>query len=352
MVAHTSFTTTTSSDGHRLQQTPFVAGIPWVGRLDCDGLRLPRSKRPGYLRLLRYGCFFGRRISCLFGPGSLSGLLLPSGPVHPYMHAFFFYLFGFNKTAILVHLVVVNAIVVAATFFLARRHLPLLDSFFMALLSAICFYGPTAHPWYDENAWLWLVLGILVVEIGGTLEGTRAFFLSAFLCGLLVGLSFLTKSNIGLVGGVVFFVYFLVQQRPARLIAIYCAGGLVGLAGIIGLLESPPDFIFQNFLAFDWKTRLGYVDRFWFVLTYLPYTLFLATLSVMACLGGKAYIQAKPESTRHSGGTAGGLDLRSVFRIQASWVKYLSCRHPDDLPFHIGPESPQPCGFSGRGPNL
>ena len=214
-----------------------------------------------------------------------------AGPVHPYMHAFFFYLFGFNKTAILVHLVVVNAIVVVATFILARRHLPLLDSLFMALLSVICFYGPTAHPWYDEDAWMWLIVGILVVEIGGTLEGIRAFSLSAFLCGLLVSLSFLTKANIGLVGGAVFFVYFLVQQRPARLITFYCAGGLVGLAGIIGLLESPSDFIFQNFLAFDWKTRLGYVDRFWFVLTYLPYTLFLATLSVMACLGGKAYIK-------------------------------------------------------------
>ena len=213
-----------------------------------------------------------------------------AGPVHPYMHAFFFYLFGFNKTAILVHLVVVNAIVVAATFLLARRHLPLLDSLFMALLSAICFYGPTAHPWYDENAWMWLIVGILVVEFGGALEGTRAFFLSAFLCGLLVSLSFLTKSNIGLLGGAVFFVYFLVQQRPARLIAIYCAGGLVGLACIIGLLESPSDFISQNF-AFDWKTRLGNVDRFRFILTYLPYTQFLVAMSVMAFLGGKAYIK-------------------------------------------------------------
>ena len=216
-----------------------------------------------------------------------------TGPVHLYMHAFFYLLFGFTKTAVLAHLLSVNALVVAVTFVLARRHLPLVHTLLLTTLSAVCFYGPTSHPWYDQNATFWLVLSILVVEILPPSPATRSGWVSAFLCGFLVGLSCLTKSNIGLMGGLAFLAFFAVQEQRRRLVPLYCSGGLACLALLIGSLASPSEFIFQTFFAYDYKTRLGNIGRLWLVLNFLPYLQFLVLLAIVSGLGGKAFIQEK-----------------------------------------------------------
>lgn len=216
-----------------------------------------------------------------------------TGPMHLYMHAFFYFLLGFNKTAILAHFLLVNAVIVAITFFLARRRLALLNSLLLAGLSALCFYGPTSHPWYDQNAYFWLVLGILIVEIWPPSKGIQRASISAFLCGFLLGLSFFTKSNIGLVGGLTFLAFFSVQKPRLRLVSFYCAGGLISIALLLGTLESPSDFIFQTFFAYDYRTRLADIGQLWLVLNFLPYLQFLVLLAIIAGLGGSAYIREK-----------------------------------------------------------
>ena len=43
-----------------------------------------------------------------------------SGPIHLYMNALFFFLFGFGKTAILIHLLTVSSIVIVITYSLVK----------------------------------------------------------------------------------------------------------------------------------------------------------------------------------------------------------------------------------------
>ena len=65
----------------------------------------------------------GWRIVC--GQRIYADFFFNTGPVHPYLMAAFFAVFGFTKWAILAHLALVTAVVMVTVFLLARRHLDL-----------------------------------------------------------------------------------------------------------------------------------------------------------------------------------------------------------------------------------
>ena len=58
-----------------------------------------------------------------------------SGPLHYYMVAAFFKLFGFGKTALWMHLVVVHSIVIVVVFLMTYRRLPFVISFMVTILT-------------------------------------------------------------------------------------------------------------------------------------------------------------------------------------------------------------------------
>jgi hypothetical protein len=221
-----------------------------------------------------------------------------SGPIHLYLHAFFFKLFGFSKIAILAHLCIINAIVVVATYFLVRRFLTLVESILLTVLSAFCFYGPISHPWYDQNAFFWLILGVLLFELQisandheSPIRLRRKAILTGFGCGVLVGLSFLTKTNIGLAGGVTFLIAFLTTTERFRSIVGYLVGILASLATVVLTLKSPLDYIYQAFFFFNLGSRFGDTFRFSLVLWYTPYPLLSGMGLGLAFLGGRKYLE-------------------------------------------------------------
>ena len=88
-----------------------------------------------------------------------------SGPVHLYLNAFFFTLFGFGKLAVLAHLVTVHSIVIVITYLIAKKYTPSSIALLSALLSTTCFYWPASHPWHDQSAHFWGLLAIAAIVL-------------------------------------------------------------------------------------------------------------------------------------------------------------------------------------------
>lgn len=160
-----------------------------------------------------------------------------AGPVHLYMHAFFYFLFGFNKTAILAHLLSVSALMTVTTFFIARKHLDGPKVLLVTALTSVAFYGPIAHPWYDQNAAVWIAIALLMWE-------TRR---AAFACGVLISISFMTKANFGVAAGALFLVLTALERMSLR----YLLGVGVGMGAILATLRAPIEFFDQTLFAYN-----------------------------------------------------------------------------------------------------
>lgn len=152
-----------------------------------------------------------------------------SGPLHLYMNAFFFWLFGFGKTAILAHLVSVHSIVIVLTYVLARRRCPVIPSVIVALLTTACFYWPISHPWYDQSAHFWGILGVVVLAMIVPIRSPKAAFLTGLGAGAAAVFSFMCKTNIGAAYGLVFLVVLLVSEERVRALAGFALGAAAAL---------------------------------------------------------------------------------------------------------------------------
>jgi hypothetical protein len=217
-----------------------------------------------------------------------------AGPVHLYLHALFFTLFGFTKTAVLAHLCTVNAVVVTAAYVLGRRDLSRPVAAGLTLLVCLSHYGLIAHPWYDQNAGAFLVLALLLFELTFP-RATGWWRLPAgFLCGALVVLSFFTKSNVGAAGMVIFFIGFVLTSYSSRdwvPLLSYVLGMLATVLVVMGTLESPQDFYFQTFVAYRPTNRLK--NWKWLVGTWINHQCIIPTLLLVAVagLGGRAFLR-------------------------------------------------------------
>ncbi len=187
-----------------------------------------------------------------------------TGPIHLYMNAFFFLLFGFGKTAVLAHLMTVHSIVIAVVFLMMRNLVPLPISLLTALLTTTSFYWPISHPWYDQSAHFWGILGVGLLTHSLCRKNSQNPFIAGALCGLLVVLSWMTKSNIGAAYGFVFFIVFLITEENKKYILGYAAGISV-MALVMVTVISPSRYIEQVFLTYGKQAmnrlpQLGSID--------------------------------------------------------------------------------------------
>jgi hypothetical protein len=252
-----------------------------------------------------------------------------TGPVHLYMHALSFKLFGFTAAAVLVHLCFVSLLVTALVYVLARKHLDRVPSVFAGLLAVYSFYGPVCHPWYDQNATLWIILGIVLWEF----FWSRTPRLVALFCGALAAVSFLTKSNVGGAGGIVLLSLIAMQPGRVKNTLIYIAGGVATLGVMMLLLESPASYIDQSFFAYATGSRLTNFRKL-FALCYESYNAGVVVLTVLlALIGGKEFVRvhatrfvlllsmsaaalfAEWTSSMHPGGNLVWMSLQGVYLI-------------------------------------
>jgi len=226
----------------------------------------------------------GWRILC--GQRPYVDFIFHEGPVHIYMHAFFFQLFGFGKAAILAHLIVVHSIVISLVFFTLYRRTPIWATLAATLLTVPSFFWPISHPWHDQSAFLWGTSALCLLLWQTPYRNSKHAFLTSMIVGMLVATSFLTKINIGFAFGLAFVFIVLSTGYPKAGIGGYVLGGILGLLIILFLARAPVGFIEQLLLqakASKVHGRLSNLLVFqdWF-LNYYWVALILVLLDVVA----------------------------------------------------------------------
>ena len=171
-----------------------------------------------------------------------------NGPLHLYMNAFFFHLFGFGKTAILAHLVVVHSIIITLVFFILAKRVPHYITLAVTLLAVPSFYWTIAHPWHDQSAHLWGIIGIALLAWNLPFKNTRTAFWISFCCGILTPLSYITKSNLGAGYGIMFFAVLLSLASRKQALLGYLSGGLTGVFLSLLILRLPVEFVQQTII--------------------------------------------------------------------------------------------------------
>jgi hypothetical protein len=157
-----------------------------------------------------------------------------TGPVHLYLNALFFHLFGFGKTAILAHLVFIHSTVIALVFLLARRHFPFFITLLITFLTAPSFYWSISHPWHDQTAHLWGIIGIILLAWYTPAASFRKIFWPMLVCGILANLAFITKTNIGTAYFFVFGIIAVTADNKKIRLCGYITGLILG--GLVSLL--------------------------------------------------------------------------------------------------------------------
>ena len=150
-----------------------------------------------------------------------------SGPLHLYMNAFFFKLFGFGKTAILAHLIVVHSIVITVIFFMLFRIASLPVVLAVTALTAPSFYWGISHPWHDQSTHFWGILAVMLLTRRFPLQDARRSFWTAFWCGVLAAAALITKTNIGIGYTILFFVVLLSSGQKSKALFGYLSGFLL-----------------------------------------------------------------------------------------------------------------------------
>ncbi len=164
-----------------------------------------------------------------------------SGPLHLYMNAFFFVIFGFGKLAIWAHLFLVHSIIISAVFLLVRSVLSFGITALLILLTTASFYWSVSHPWHDVSAHFWGCLAMLVLTAQALHK--RETILSPG-CAALVGLfsifSFLVKTNLGIMYMIMVPVVLSVGfGREKKTWLGYAVGLLLGVVIGLWMIRAP-----------------------------------------------------------------------------------------------------------------
>lgn len=98
----------------------------------------------------------------MIGQQPYTDFLYNSGPVHLYLLAFFFKIFGFGLTASQIHVSVITSIATVFLYFFMRS----LTLRWIAAVTAFCFsfmyYGASSFPWYDQNAYFFFIISLFI----------------------------------------------------------------------------------------------------------------------------------------------------------------------------------------------
>lgn len=252
-------------------------------------------------------------------------------PLHLWLHALFFELFGFTQDAVLAHMQAFNAaaiVLFAAWAWCALAPGPaiLTSAFF-----AISYYGPIAHPWYDQNATFFVLAGLVAVEFARMTGTGRAW--AAFAAGSGSAAAFMVKANVGAVGGATLLAasafgavlprisgtqgtgqggpvgdsgsagahepYPSIRRLLRDAIATraawtqgilpFAAGAALVAGACLAALESPGLFLYQAFVAYDSRTRLFDFEMLRRVVLLMPNIWIMLPALLFARLGGPAW---------------------------------------------------------------
>jgi len=211
--------------------------------------------------------------------------IFTTGPLHLYMNVFFFLLFGFGKSAVLAHLIAVSSIVTVAVYGMAKKHLPFWLSAMLALLTAVSFYWPISHPWYDQSAHFWGILALVFLVFRLSVPSGKNVFWTGFFCSAMSVFSFITKTNIGFAYGVLFFLILLSFPGRWKGLAGYGCGALCALLVSLVFIRAPLEYLNQSFFTYGIKQSPRFIFFLW-IPTWLMNYYWVPTVIVAINLKG------------------------------------------------------------------
>ena len=159
-------------------------------------------------------------------------------PLTIYFQAVIFKIFGFNLIFTKYYIAIVNGVFSVLIFWLLNRWLGTRLALFLALISSVWFYSILGTPWYDQDSYLMILLGIVFL--------TSYFFthknekLKLLTAGIFFGLSFLGKQNLGLVSIILgsLVTYGFVYYKDRKIINFKILIFALGVFFPIGLLRA------------------------------------------------------------------------------------------------------------------
>ncbi len=215
-----------------------------------------------------------------------------AGPVHPYIGAFLFLVFGAGKYAVMANAVLLCAFIVVLSYSLAREQFGVIASAALSSLAALYFVGPMARPNYDHHAWAFALTAIFLLRVKFSDKPRLNASLRGLCSGALLGLSVLAKTNIGAMSGVVAAGVLLMLAEPARALFWLSLGFFIVVNLIFIALGTPFDFINNCFFQYTPLNRLSDWSKLTDVLHTSPFVPFVFMTAALAGLGGKSYLRS------------------------------------------------------------
>lgn len=216
----------------------------------------------------------GHRIQ--MGQVPYKDFFLPVGPVTFYVQALFNLIFGTNLVAMAVHGAVLP-LILAITFYLVTRGRaprPLRALLAVAMPFSLNIY----HPWYNQEAFFFLTLNVLLLL--PRLDASRMPLASFLSSALLTGLAYFSKQDIGVLHFLSLSLFFFLWGGSGwrKVTGCYVLPVLLGCALVPGIWTSYANFYHLFNLGFP-----PHLSRFSRLLTlplqyFLQYQLYLAAL--------------------------------------------------------------------------
>ncbi|MBI4430270.1 MAG: glycosyltransferase family 39 protein [Candidatus Omnitrophica bacterium] len=241
---------------NRSNKTRFVSGlIPVVAILILNAYVLKINAFRNF-DFLDMGSYLDASWRVYLGQRPYVDFLYFSGPVHLYINAFFFHLFGFGKAAILAHLVAAHSAAIVLTFLIARKHTPVRVSIICMILTTACFYWPVSHPWHNQTAHLWGLLSIGALYFNIPFRSRKEAIWTVMLSGFFCGIALLTKINLGAAYGLIALAVLLSSSFRRISISSFATGILLFLGMMSVFMTQPRLFLEQTFSYYNQVSRL------------------------------------------------------------------------------------------------
>ena len=167
-------------------------------------------------------------------------------PLFIYTMTFFAWVFGFGRHSIFAHIVFTSSAMTLLTFLITRKRLPVYGSLLMTALTAAGYHWHYPFPSFTHDGFLWGTFGLVALWLAGPLEDKKIAVRTGLVCGLSAVLCFMTKSNIGVLYGALFFGMLVSGRQKARAAAGFIGGALAGLALTLPLTHDLKLFLFQT----------------------------------------------------------------------------------------------------------
>ncbi len=240
-----------------------------------------------------------------------------AGPVHPYIGATFFRIFGPGKNAIYANGCMLSLFMAAYSYRAAKAEFGILSSTILAAFATLYFVGPIGFPLYDHHAWVFLLVAVAFLRRDFSSNVVLDASLRGLLCGAMLAFSVLAKSNIGAFGGLVVAGVLMLLPNAGRAIFWLGLSFLLCINVIFFVLDTPFEFFHTNFVEYATVSRLGRWREGISLIHDVPYVMVALSGLTVALLGGANYVRRE----RRDFVILAGLLATSVF---ATWTASMS----------------------------